>query len=223
MPAGGAPTTLAESAQLLETMRLEQGRVPLLRRHLGRLEASAQALGFVRERLHATVCEAVRARATALEAGVYRLRLLYARDGAVRLTSEPLVAAPLRVVAVWPEPFAEAGTARCRHKTTDRTHYEIPYAWARSAGADEALLADANGFLIEGTRTSVWLRLGDRLCTPPLEAGGLPGVARAHLLATRADAEERPLHLDDLARADAVFASNALHGLRRVGEVRSAA
>lgn len=208
---------LADGVRLLETMRLDQGRVALLRRHLDRLEASAAALGFARDGLRRRVQAAVRARADALGAGVYRLRVLVSPEGATETTVEPLVAAPLRAVALWPEPFTEAGSLRCRHKTTDRAHYEIPYAWARAAGADEALLADAEGYLIEGTRTSLWLRLGDRLCTPPLAAGGLPGVARAHLLATRPDTEERPLHRDDLARAESVYASNALHGLRRVG------
>ena len=76
----------------------------------------------------------------------------------------------------------------------------------------EALLVDLHGEVVEGTRTSVWIRDGDRLWTPHLAAGGLPGVMRAHLLATRTDTGEDALRPDDLRAADAIYLSNALRG-----------
>jgi len=49
--------------------------------------------------------------------------------------------------------------------------------------------------------------------TPPLSSGLLPGVMRAVLLDDPAwNAVERPLTRDDLRRAEAVCACNALRG-----------
>jgi para-aminobenzoate synthetase/4-amino-4-deoxychorismate lyase len=58
--------------------------------------------------------------------------------------------------------------------------------------------------------------MGGRCFTPPVECGLLAGVFRRHLLETRPDIGERVLSIDDLRKADAVYVSNAVRGLRRV-------
>ena len=193
--------------RLLETMRAEGGEVGLLPRHLARLAASAEAFGIpldvqsVRERV-----------ASAIGTGVEGVRLTVGRSGDAAVTTWPLDDAPFRTVWIDTEPFEDAGTWRCTHKTTDRDHYRRRFDRARAHGADEALLVDLHGEVVEGTRTSVWIRDGDRLWTPHLAAGGLPGVMRAHLLATRTDTGEDALRPDDLRAADAIYLSNALRG-----------
>ena len=62
----------------------------------------------------------------------------------------------------------------------------------------------------------MWIEKQGRLLTPPLSAGGLPGVERAYLLETRPDAEEAVLTPADLERAEGIFLSNALRGMMRV-------
>ena len=67
--------------------------------------------------------------------------------------------------------------------------------------------------MTEGGRSNVFLRLDGRWITPPLSSGLLPGVMRAVLLDDPAwNAVERPLTRDDLRRAEAVCACNALRG-----------
>ena len=198
---------------LLETMRADGGEVRLLDRHLARLAASSAAFGIAFDA--AAARDAVReALGRAAPAPVHRVRLTLA--AALGVTAEPLVGAPFRTVWLCPEPLLEAGGPLCRHKTTDRAHYEQPFAQARALGADEALLVNARGDLVEGSRTSVWVQRDGRLLTPPLSAGGLPGVMRAHLLATRPGAAEARLTPADLAAAQALFVSNALRGLMQV-------
>lgn len=46
------------------------------------------------------------------------------------------------------------------------------------AGADEGLLANARGWLIEGTATNLFLVRRQHLYTPPIKDGALPGVTR---------------------------------------------
>jgi branched-chain amino acid aminotransferase len=51
-------------------------------------------------------------------------------------------------------------------------------AQAEQAGADEALLVNTDGFLVEGASSNLfWLQRG-RVCTPPLNSGILAGVTR---------------------------------------------
>ena len=69
---------------------------------------------------------------------------------------------------------------------------------------------------MEGTRTTVWVERAGSLLTPPREAGGLPGVHRAHVLATHPGAAEATLTWSDLRAAEAVYLANAVRGLQRV-------
>jgi para-aminobenzoate synthetase/4-amino-4-deoxychorismate lyase len=185
--------------------------VALLGRHLARLAGSAAFFGFRYD--GAAVRAALDGGTEALPSEPHRLRLLLDASGRVEVESAPLRAVePVRRAALHPEPV-EAGGPFWRHKTTHRPHYEAPYRRALADGFDEAILLDRRGQVVEGTRTTVWIEQGGRLLTPPRSAGGLPGVHRAHLLATRADAAEALLRAVDLFAADAVYLSNAVRGL----------
>ncbi|MEM1115288.1 MAG: aminotransferase class IV [Bacteroidota bacterium] len=200
--------------RLLETMRAEDGRVALLDRHLARLGASAEAFGYpvrlgaVRQRIEAEMGEETQG-----------LRLTVGPEGDVEVTVRPLGDDPFRTAWIDPEPFPEAGSAVCTYKTTDREAYRARFERARRLGADEAILVNDQDEVTEGTRTNVWAEVDGRLWTPPLASGGLGGVYRAHVLATRPEAGERVLTPDDLRAADALFLSNALRGWMPVGLV----
>ena len=84
---------------------------------------------------------------------------------------------------------------------------------AEAAGAFDSLFFTADGRLVEGGRSNVFLQLDGRWWTPPLADGALPGVMRGLLLEDPAwAAAERPLTRADLARAEAVVVCNALRG-----------
>lgn len=80
---------------------------------------------------------------------------------------------------------------------------------ARAQGADEALLTDPRGMVLEGSYSNVFAVIRGVLVTPPLEAGILPGVTRAVTLAVAGDeglaVEERPLSVTELVEADESF------------------
>lgn len=188
-------------------MRAEGGRIALFDRHLARLAASAAALGYPLD------AEVVRQRVAA-EAGegVRGVRLTLGGAGDLEVTSWDLDAAPFRTAWIDPEPHWDAGTWRTAHKTTARDAYRQRHERALMHRADEAILVNARREVTEGTRTNVWAEIDGRLWTPPLAAGGLGGVMRAHVLDTRSDAGERLLTPDAVRGADAVFLSNALRG-----------
>ncbi|WP_423606290.1 aminodeoxychorismate synthase component I [Sphingomonas sp. MS122] len=188
---------------LIETMAFDPARgIPLLERHLARMKASAEALGFVFDR-HATRNE--------LQAATFRLRkamrvrLLLSARGNVAIGTAPMPAAPEAPVAVAIRPREVAPRDfRLAHKTSDRRIYP------RVDGAFETLYVDGEGYLTEGSFTSVFVERDGRLLTPPLARGILPGVLRAELIAS-GHAVEAELIPADLAQG--FFIGNALRGL----------
>jgi para-aminobenzoate synthetase / 4-amino-4-deoxychorismate lyase len=196
---------------LLETMRADDGEIPLLERHLYRLEDAAAYFDFPYE-------EGSARRALAdLGSGLLRVRLLISPTGEITVETAPIAdsALDLRTAAIYPEPMPDDDPF-LRHKTTHRPFYERALGWAQAHGADEAILLNERGEVVEGTFTNVWIRKGDRLLTPPLGSGGLSGVFRAHLLDAHPSAAVEVLTPADLANADAVLLSNAVRGLIEV-------
>ena len=66
---------------------------------------------------------------------------------------------------------------RLRHKTSDRAPYD-----ATGGEQFETLFVDAEGFLTEGSFTSLFVERDGKLATPPAERGLLPGILREELL-----------------------------------------
>jgi 4-amino-4-deoxychorismate lyase/para-aminobenzoate synthetase/4-amino-4-deoxychorismate lyase len=191
---------------LVETMAFDPAvGVPLLDRHIARLQASATELGFRLDR-HALRNELQAATFGFIEAK--RVRILLAREGAI--------AVEVREAAPWPHAIVQVSIVprtlpgddpRIRHKTTDRRHYQ---AALKRGGTFEVLLTDEQGYLTEGCFSSIFVERGDRLLTPPLSRGLLPGVLRQSLI-DMGEAEEADLRPHDLD--DGFFIGNAARGL----------
>ena len=99
------------------------------------------------------------------------------------------------------------------HKTTWRATYDEGVRAAERAGAFDSLFFDTEGRLVEGGRSSVFVRLDGRWWTPPLADGPLPGVMRGLLLEDPGwAAAQRSLSLDDVLQAEDLMVSNALRG-----------
>jgi branched-chain amino acid aminotransferase len=88
---------------------------------------------------------------------------------------------------------------------------------ARNAGAAEALIVDAHGQLLEGASSNVFLVERGRLLTPPVEAGILAGITRAHLLMLADElgipVELSALRLEATTTADELFISSSIREL----------
>jgi para-aminobenzoate synthetase/4-amino-4-deoxychorismate lyase len=206
---------LADDYGLIETFRWssERGfaRLPL---HLDRLAASAAQLGFAFDRAGLERELAGRHGSWSGLDGDLRVRVVLARTGAVSITSQALAAQPSRRLRVGvAEHRLDAGDPFLRHKTTRRDAHERAFAEAAGQGLDEALLLNQRGAVAEASRNTVFARIDDRLVTPRLECGVLPGVLRRELIAG-GQAVEADLTLMDLERAKAWFLGNSLYGLR---------
>ena len=100
------------------------------------------------------------------------------------------------------------------HKTTHRPLYVEAFAQARQAGYDEVFFVNDRDEVTEASNHNVFIERDGRLITPPVECGLIPGVHRQLILQTHPSAVQRRLTLDDLRKADAIFLSNAVRGLR---------
>lgn len=200
------PGPIPDDLTIFETMRAEaDGRIPLWDLHRDRLRRGCAAVGFPLDEGR------VRTALAGLPRGqVLRARLAVAADGAVALTHAPLPPNPPRWHVVMSPLRLDPSNPWLGIKSSNRPVYEAARA-ALPPGADEALLCNEDGALCEGTITNVFLRRGDRLVTPALACGLLPGVLRTSLLRD-GQAQEAVLSPDDLRQGEA-FCGNALRGL----------
>lgn len=104
--------------------------------------------------------------------------------------------------------------------------WSMNLCWVESAqarGFDEALLLDEKGNVSECTSANIFVAQGDRVATPPLGSGCLPGVTRDVLLkdihVPGVSIEERELRLSDLEAADEVFITSTTRNLLPVSAV----
>ncbi|MGQ7830554.1 aminodeoxychorismate synthase component I [Altererythrobacter sp. Z27] len=203
------PDQHVADCDLIETMLFDpESGIDLLELHLERIKASAHELGFSFDR-HAARNQ-IQALCFNLETRS-KVRLLASRRGALALEAGPPPAppeAPLCCIAL-PLPV-DPRDWRLRHKTSDRGFYAEALAAAHGEGADEALLVHPDGFVTEGSFTSVFLERDGMLLTPPLQLGLLPGVLRRSLIEA-GKAREAELTLDDLANG--FLLGNAVRGL----------
>jgi 4-amino-4-deoxychorismate lyase len=193
------------SFDLIETMRFDalDGFVEL-ERHMSRMKASADALGFAFNRHD---CR------NDLQASTFRLttdarvRLMLARSGALAIEVRPMPAKAAEPVDVAIAPLpVPVGDPRLLHKTSDRAFLDEA---RRAAGTFEVLFVTPDGLLTEGSFTNIFVSRDGGLVTP--RTGSLmPGILRESLL-DEGKAIEGDLRPADLAGG--FFIGNSLRGL----------
>ncbi len=213
---------------VFEGIRVYDRRIFRLDAHLARLEASAHAIGLAvpmdRAALAATVREAVRANR---QVDGY-IRLVVTRgEGPLGLDpttcSRPTVIVIVADLAVYPAEHYTSGirvvTAATRQvpaasvdpriKSLNYLKNVLARLEAHQAGAAEALMLNAEGFVAECTADNVFAVHGRRVLTPPATDGALDGITAGTVreLARAAGLEwnERRLARYDLFVADECF------------------
>ncbi|MBU0910319.1 MAG: aminodeoxychorismate synthase component I [Proteobacteria bacterium] len=215
-----------EDFQLIETILWQpENGYWLLDEHLARLKDSSDYFQFAcdLEKITATLDQL----AQTLAAGNIhqRVRLLLAKNGTVTLSatacekSQKLSAdnsGKLPQVR-----FAAAGTDSqdtfLYHKTTRRNLYNQEREKGVDDGYYEVLFVNERGEVTEGAISTVFIKKGEVLYTPPLQCGLLPGVFRSHFMAVSPKPViEKILFPADLADADAVYIANSVRGMIQV-------
>ncbi|HEX9069681.1 MAG TPA: aminodeoxychorismate synthase component I [Ktedonobacterales bacterium] len=219
-------TEIPPDFALIETIGWH-GRYRWLGRHLRRLADSAAYFEypFHRPSILATLAEATRGFDPARH---YKVRLVVDRHGTARCDCAR-IEAPSRMPSAMSrdasQPGATVTVSEQRtssgdrflfHKTTHRALYDVAHRQAAREGHADVLILNERDEVTEGAISNVFVRRGGLWLTPPLRCGLLGGVYRQHVLATRSDAREAVLHLDDLRSAEAIAICNAIRGWRLV-------
>lgn len=203
---------------LVETLLHEPGAgYRHLEAHLDRLRGSAGYFGFRYDdgAVRASLANA----ATDASHGPSRVRLLLSRDGGTTSGAVPLSPPSARVMLAIDEAHpVDPSDVMLFHKTTHRTRYDD--ARARHPDADDVILVNTRGDATEATIANLAVRLDGRWFTPPLDAGLLPGVERAALLAEGRLAE-RTMSIPDLRAADDLAVLSSVRGFRQAELVES--
>ncbi|MCZ6854324.1 MAG: aminodeoxychorismate synthase component I [Gammaproteobacteria bacterium] len=196
----------ATSFDLFETLFWTGDEFYLLERHLTRLEESAAYFGFasspgkIREyfqylanELPETRC---RVRVILSERGEFRYERVLLVEESECVWRVGIAKYPVDETLVW-----------LKHKTTIRGVYE--QAHARYSHLDDVLLWNRDGLLTESTIANVAVRIDDRLCTPPLSCGLLPGTFRAEMI-DAGELLEKEIPMRDLTVDSEIYLLNSV-------------
>lgn len=222
---GGDQVPRASGVAPFETMAARAAQLPLWERHLTRLAAAARRLGLAfapTPALRAAAAEVL------LKNGhgddVLRLSLVPGDGGVVHtaLTSRarsPLTALKLLpTVALRPPEGGPEGAPPADLKAEPRRFYDLVRQQAQDGEADDGILVDRDGAVLEAALGNLWFRIDGQWVTPALDGRVLPGICRAVLLergpAAGLTMRERACTLADLHRAEAIAHGNAACGPR---------
>ncbi len=227
---------------LFETFRTWNGRAPLLERHLDRLTRSASELGISFQRASLPDHRTIESFLTSNPHGgesVFRVTLsggplsgpgrVWMRRGPLPGTSSSRLGSKLLAC---PSPVSEFDVLS-RHKTTNYWSRQLVHYRAMYEGFDEALFLMPTRFgsvAVEGSRTNLFLVVGDRLLTAAEDAPILPGVMRGLVLelAARIGLEIEVVGWSSIQEqagslplegADEVFLTNSVRGILPVWQV----
>ena len=224
------------AAGLFETMRAYGGKVMRLDAHLLRLMHSASTLEI---QMPAAMEAAVPSATDDLRQGIAdvlsaneltnaRLRLVMTPGDIPRPGQDPEHRAPPTVLVTaspvqpYPEQLYTRGMRVCispykqnRHDPLagHKTLAYLPRLLAMKDAADrqcqEALWFTAENRLAEGSICNVFVVMGDKVLTPPVDTPVLPGVVRASIIevchANDIQIEEAPIDINMLMEAQEVF------------------
>lgn len=180
---------------LFETIRVSNGRLFRWPQHLARLQRGADFLKF---RLPhpgdqlATWAQEL-AHANGLSDCLLRLNLSrgtgprgYSPRGAdsptLVMTTHPLAEANPQKPPIWSIMTSSvrlpAGDPLANFKTSNKLAQILARSEADALGANEALLINTNGHVVEASGSNLFWIQRQRICTPSIGAGILPGVTR---------------------------------------------
>ncbi|QJR79447.1 aminodeoxychorismate lyase [Alteromonas pelagimontana] len=213
---------------LFTTMQVEDGRVALFNRHVSRMMNDGERLMLTLEQQQLET--AIRAHAHECGSGV--LKLLISSGVGGRGYARPETAKPHMIFSHHPLPGhytrwrSEGIRTRVSSvrlaiqpllggiKHLNRLEQIFIKKELNSFKADDAIVCDADGFVIEGSAANIFWHRNGQWHTPEISTCGVKGVMRCFLLdwfeGNRMRVNVGRFVLDELFQADTVFFCNAL-------------
>lgn len=213
-----------EQPRCYTTLRVADGRGRHVREHAVRLARDARALGLgsVDPACVEDACAQLGRTAFGDGSGVVRIEAqpaagndacLYATARAIG--NEPASWSAITTIEPHPGPSAYPGAKLAQQSFLDRAREATLLA-----DANEALLFNDDGLLVEGSRTNILVVDGEgTLKTPSLELGAVAGVALGIVRKNWPDIAFAAIQRQELLEAREVIAINALRGARPITQL----
>ncbi len=111
------------------------------------------------------------------------------------------------------------------HKITSRMEYHVGFKSALEAGFNDTLYINEKNEITECSRSNIFLVQEDRIITPSLDSGILPGITRAKIIevlkSTNMPIEEKKVQTSFLNKVKEVFVTNAIIGVMPVSMIKT--
>jgi 4-amino-4-deoxychorismate lyase len=225
---------------VFETIAIRDGKPRLWSHHMRRLERACARVGFERPPLMEPYVD-VALGSTRENPRHCLMKIIVSSGAGKRGYARPIPSRTETLVGVFPAPpinrpayLKGVATILCDTrlavgspvagvKTLNRIEQVLARSECAPTGAFEGLTLDAEGRLICGTMSNVFLVRDNAIATPALHRCGVEGVMRQFVMETCGNVEVCDLTLDDLAAADEVFITNSQIGavpVHRCDELR---
>jgi len=222
---------------LFETIRYQNGAMPLWELHQERLFRSLQTLGFQPpgyfspQLLHREIDELARRNKLANA----RVRVtIYRGEGGLTdrhplamgyliqtwpLDSSPVLNSNGLIIGIYPE-ARKANDIFSNLKSNNFLPYVQAALFARHNHWNDALVLNGHDRIADSTIANIFWVRDQRIFTPPLSEAPVNGVMRRYLL-QQAPIHEIPATADELMHADEIFLTNAVRGIQWVGGIEN--
>ena len=220
---------------VFETLKIHNGNVFAMDRHLDRLQNSADILGIgpIDSEFLSKAATEVLAANRKLDHGRMRITLT---SGNGPLGSDRLGSPLTQVVAVsqtspWPETTSVVVVPWVRNersaiagaKTTSYAENVVALEAAHTAGFSEAIFTDSRGRVSEGTGTNIFIVSNSVVMTPAIDTGLLQGITRNLVIEWASDAgfsiQQTHFTVADLLEADEIFITSSTRDVHPVTDL----
>ena len=87
---------------------------------------------------------------------------------------------------------------------------------ARARGLADYIFLNEKNEVTEGCISNIFLKIKNKLITPPISCGLLNGTMRSYILKSKKNVEEKIITVEELKTAGEIYLSNSVTGLRKV-------
>ena len=193
---------LNDEFQIVETVRVENGKILFENEHFTRMQEAATHFGF----------EFSSPKYENLQDGM--LRILLDKDGKIHTELKEIK--PSKTFKIIFSPIVQNSKNEfLYYKTTYRPWYFDSFQKIKNGEVFDEIYFNELGELTEGARSNIVLQIGGKLYTPSVCCGLLNGIYRQKLLAS-GECEEKILYKSDIERAEKIFCVNSVRGMVEV-------
>lgn len=196
---------LNDDFQIIETIKVENGKMLYEQEHIERMKKSAEYFGFKFEKLYKfhLLGKGIN--------GAFILRILLNKDGNITTENVPLTPVETTKISISPI-IVNSQNEFMYHKTTYRPWFYESYQKIAKGEIYDEIFFNEKGELTEGARSNIIVQIGGKFYTPPVSCALLDGIYKKQMN----NLTEKILFKPDLLKAEKIFCVNSVRGMVEV-------